>query len=146
MNRLRAIVFGLLAASLALPAAAGDADVRAACHALVIDYAYYRDRGDADAFGNLFTADARLEVLGEVWNGRTAIRERLQTPPEATPLLRHHMTTIRITPQGNDRAVGVSYAAIYAGPPGAEAPHPQTGLAAVGEYHDQFQRTSSGWT
>ena len=143
---MRTLAAAAIALTLALSQTAIAApDVKTACEALVIDYAYYRDRGESDAFANLFTEDAHLEVLGEVWTGRAAIKARLDTAPEATPLLRHHMTTIRITPESEDRASGVSYATIYAGPPGAAPPLPATSFAAVGEYHDQFVRTAAGW-
>ena len=59
-----------------IPAAYAE-DVYRDCSNLVTDYAMYRDRFDAEAFSNLFTEDASLTVLGQTWEGRNSIRERM---------------------------------------------------------------------
>lgn len=115
----------------------------AACRSLVLDYAYYRDRPDADAFANLFAEDGTLVVLGEEYASREKIRARLQGAA-AGPVFRHMMSTIRIFPRDEDHADGVSYVTVYTAPPG-DGPMPVQGFAAIGEYHDQFVRTPAGW-
>jgi len=120
-----------------------DADVERACGNLVLDYAYHRDRMDGAALANLFTEAGVLSVLGETYQGRSAIRARLENDREA-PLSRHLMSTQRIFVDGPDRARGVSYATVYLAPRG-ELPRPVEGFAGIGEYHDEFVRTPDGW-
>ena len=112
------------------------------CEAVVLDYAYYRDRPDADAVAGLFAEDAVLQVLGSEYTGREQIRGRILAGVGG-PIFRHMMSTIRIFAIDDDHATGVSYVTVYSAPPG-EGPVPVDTFAAVGEYHDQFVRTETG--
>lgn len=112
-----------------------------ACRQLIMDYAWYRDHPDADAYAALFTEDAELSILGETFKGRDAIRQRLTASSGSTV---HLMSTIRITKVTDTAATGVSYVTVYTAPSGA-GPHTVDGYAAIGEYHDDFRRTSAGW-
>ncbi len=131
--------------------AAADADaahqaISAACTELVLDYAYFRDRLDADAVANLFTEDARMFVLGETFNGRQAIRRRIEQAKASAdnPTMRHMMSTIRIFPIDAGNAEGVSYITVY-GAVTDKLPAPVDGFLAVGEYRDKFVLTAAGW-
>lgn len=119
------------------------AEIERACTGLVLDYAYYRDRPDADGLAGIFAEDAVLNVLGQAFVGRDAIRARLQGA-ENGPLFRHMMSTIRIFVDSEDRARGVSYVTVYSASPGA-MPRPLGAPLGVGEYHDAFVRTADGW-
>ncbi len=123
------------------PAFGGE--VEDACEELVLNYAWYRDRMDADGFGSIFSRDARLEVLGEVFEGRDAIRQRLIDGKDG-PMTRHLMSTIRIFPEDSDTARGVSYVTVYIAPRG-DLPRALEDDPAIGEYHDRFERTAEGW-
>jgi len=118
-------------------------EVEDACTDLVLDYAYYRDRPDAEAFADVFADDAVLVVLGQEFVGREAIAARLRNAGSG-PVYRHMMSTIRITPVGDDKASGVSYVAVYSASAG-DLPRPLGQPLAIGEYHDQFARTPAGW-
>lgn len=118
-------------------------EVEDACTDLVLDYAYYRDRLDAEAFADIFAEDAVLSVLGQDFVGRDAIGARLRNA-DAGDILRHLMSTIRIFPVNEQQARGVSYVTVYSGSAG-DLPRPLAQPLAIGEYHDQFTRTSSGW-
>ena len=131
---------GLVAAA-AMPVMAGE--VEDACTDLVLDYAYYRDRPDAQAFADLFARDGELEVLGDRFVGRDAIRARLANASDG-PVFRHMMSTIRIFPVDDEHATGVSYVTVYAAA-GSQLPLALGEPAAVGEYHDEFVRTEGGW-
>ena len=131
-------VFGLLSTGTGW---AGE--IENACTDLVLDYAFYRDRMDADPFANLFAEDAVLTVLGEVYTGRKAIRQRL-VEGQNGPVTRHMMSTIRIFVQDENTASGVSYVTVY-GAPGGEFPIKVEGFMGLGEYHDKFVRTTDGW-
>lgn len=128
---------------LCLPAAGVSAgEIEDACTELVLDYALYRDRFDADPYANIFAEDAVLTVLGQVYTGRAAIRQRLLDGRDGQ-ITRHMMSTIRIFVQDDQTASGVSYVTVYGANPG-EFPL-DAAVTAVGEYHDKFVRTAQGW-
>ncbi len=112
-----------------------------ACRDLIMDYAWYRDHPDANAYAALFTEDAELSILGETFKGRDAISQRLTASSGSTV---HLMSTIRITKVDEDTATGRSYVTVYTAPPGA-GPHTVSGYAAIGEYHDDFRKSEAGW-
>ncbi|MEE4281572.1 MAG: nuclear transport factor 2 family protein, partial [Pseudomonadales bacterium] len=101
---------------LAVMPVAGYADnykrVIEACTNLVLDYAYFRDRPDAEGVASLFAEDAQLTVLGQTFVGRAAIAERIRDAAGG-PIFRHMMSTIRIFPDNESHARGVSYVAVY---------------------------------
>jgi hypothetical protein len=122
-----------------------DESIEAACTELVLDYAYHRDRLDPDAVAALFSDDATMSVLGDVYNGRAAIKQRM-IDGRGGPVTRHLMSTIRIFPIDRDRATGVSYATVYMAPRNdTDNPLTVEGFAGIGEYHDEFVRTAEGW-
>lgn len=119
--------------------------IEAACTELVLDYAYHRDRLDAEQVANLFTDDATMSVLGDVYDGREAIRKRM-LDGQSGPVTRHLMSTIRIFPIDDLRATGVSYVTVYLAPRrDSQNPLAVEGFAGIGEYHDEFVLTDSGW-
>jgi ketosteroid isomerase-like protein len=83
----------------------------AAIRALVNDYAEAADRGRSSELAALFAPDGVLEISGEsfdagVYRGREEIIARLERSRESLvetadrPLLRHHLATVRVRPQG----------------------------------------------
>jgi hypothetical protein len=119
-----------------------DADAERACTRLVMDYAVYRDAGNAEAYADLFTENGSLSLLGQTFNGRTAILERMRSAPPQISM--HLMSTVRIYPESATRARGVSYAEVYVEGAG-EAPSKTDGFLAIGRYHDRFEKTEAGW-
>ena len=118
-----------------------------ACERLEHDYAIYRDRGNAEAFANLFTEDGEWGRPTTVIKGREAIREYIESssggPPEAHLQLQ---TTIQITPIDETTATGISYALVL------EAPIPEEGLPATvvgfqvaSESRSTYKLTDDGW-
>ncbi len=148
--RLRALGCWLALAVLAGCTATGSGGDRsamadkAACAALVHDYAILRDRLDARAVADLFTKDAQLSVLGETFNGRDAIYQRIINTP-TSPMSRHLMHSVKITLESDDRASGISYVTVYMAPTAQGLPAEVSGFAAMGEYQDEYQRTDQGW-
>ena len=134
--RLAVLMFAITFA----PPTWADATIEA-CRQLIMDYAWYRDHPDANAYAALFTEDAELSILGETFKGREAIAQRLTAAQGSTV---HLMSTVRITKVDDDTATGVSYVTVYTAPPGS-GPHTVSGYAAIGEYHDDFQKTDAGW-
>ena len=118
-----------------------------ACERLEHDYAIYRDRGDAEAFANIFTEDGEWGRPTTVIKGRDAIREYIASsagdPPDAHLQLQ---TTIQITPVDETTATGISYAIVL------EAPIPDEGLPATivgfqvaSESRSTYRLTEEGW-
>ena len=147
MHRLIVTICALWLALVSVAALAGgnpaQGSVRQACEDLVLDYAYYRDRRDAEPYAAIFAEDAVLSVLGVDYVGRDAIYRRLVE--EKDPLTtRHMMSTIRIFDEGEGRATGVSYVTVWAAPAG-EAPLLADKYLGLGEYHDEFRLTEAGW-
>lgn len=112
------------------------------CTQLVTDYAFYRDRPDAEGVANLFTEDAVFHLMGAKFEGRSAIRERVAAGIGG-PVFRHMMSTVNIRVDGAS-ATGVSYVTVYQGVAG-DTPQSMAQPMAIGEYHDRFVRTKSGW-
>lgn len=111
------------------------------CADLVIDYAHYRDNFNANAFAELFTEDGVLIIGENRWEGRDAIRARIEALDNGTTI-RHHMSSIRISPVDADHATGVSYVVIYSAPAGSNE---ITGPSLIGDYIDSYVRTEDGW-
>jgi hypothetical protein len=126
--------------------AAQEREIIFDCQQLVTDYAYYRDLRDADKFAQLFTEDARMLVRGH-WNeGRQALRDHVNGDDMDTVSM-HLMTTIKIIPQDENSATGVSYVAVAHKPKAEDgsAPVPLDNFVVIGKYHDVFVRTDDGW-
>ena len=89
-----------------------------ACQRVENDYALYRDRRDADAFANIFTADGEWgRSNGNVLKGHKAIHDYIVKLAAGQSELHMQMTTtIQITPVDATTATGVSYAMVMQGP------------------------------
>lgn len=116
----------------------------AACTDLVLDYALYRDQRNPQKYAELFARDAVLNVQGQTFTGREAIRNRMLAAKNA-PKTRHMMSTIRISPVSDTRATGVSYVTVYMAPGAEGEVTPVNGFAIVGSYIDEFVQTDEGW-
>lgn len=119
---------------------------RAAIEALIGDYAEAADRGRSADLAALFAPEGVLEILGEsfdagLYDGREAIlarleRTRTELPPGAAPpLLRHHLSTLRVRPTGPGTARADAYflAVTVDGPD------------HWGRYSDRLVETEEGW-
>ena len=121
--------------------------IERACEQLSIAYAHAVDFRDYDAFVELFTDDALLD-LGVRIKGKNAIRESMQKRSEEIRS-RHVLTNISIEVQDSRHARGISYLTLYrhVGTESlrAEIPVPSTVPTAVGHYEDAFVLTDAGW-
>lgn len=135
----------LLLASTSIAAADWQTNVIAHCTQLVHDYAYYRDRFDADGYSNLFTEDGELVFPdNKSFKGRETLRNRIHAG-SGKEVSHHHMSTIKIFPIDESHATGVSYLYILQSP-ASEAEGPLTAEKfAAAEYHDRFLRSDDGW-
>ena len=141
---MKAITCSWLMALVCLGAAdARSGEIEDACRALVMGYAVHRDQHNPDEFAALFTENAVLDVLGERFEGRQALKQRMLDARGGQWSV-HLMSTILITPTSDKSAHGTSYVTVYMGEPG-DSPVPLTTPSGVGEYHDRFVLTDEGW-
>jgi uncharacterized protein (TIGR02246 family) len=123
--------------------------IERACERLVLDFVHHSDTQNPEALAELFTDDATVvRPTGDSLEGRAAILASYRARP-AGRITRHICANIRITVESADRARGLTYALVYSG--NAEAPaYAHFGIEAeprqlVGEFEDEFVRTSEGW-
>lgn len=118
------------------------------CERLEHDYAIYRDRGDAEAFANIFTEDGEwARSNGRIIKGRAAISEYVNSLDRSEPEAHMQLTgTVQIKPVDATTANGVSYAIVL------EAPIPEAGLPATNnsfqvgsESRSVYKLTDDGW-
>jgi uncharacterized protein (TIGR02246 family) len=118
------------------------------CERLEHDYAIYRDRGDAEAFANIFTEDGEwARSNGRIIKGRPAIIEYVNSLDHSEPEAHMQLTgTVQIKPVDATTANGVSYAIVL------EAPITETGLPATNnsfqvgsESRSVYKLTDNGW-
>jgi 3-phenylpropionate/cinnamic acid dioxygenase small subunit len=111
---------------------------------LMARFAFLADTApELDPLLELFTEDAQWVVGDAVANGRDAIGQRLggsRASGVAGPGSgnRHLVTTLEVTPTGEDSATARSYWLLVAG-------GDTTACRMVGEYHDMLRRTPDGW-
>ena len=123
-----------------------EREIKAACTELSIAYARHVDLAEYDAFVDLFTDDAVLN-LGFKLEGRAAI-EKSMTKRSSELRSRHVMTNIHIEVLSATEAKGISYLTLYRhqGPESLDAaPVEFHAPAAVGHYADEYRKTDQGW-
>jgi uncharacterized protein (TIGR02246 family) len=113
------------------------------CRQRVMDYAYYWDQSDAQGLAQVFTEDATLTLGGKTFSGREAIVERMLAGKDG-PILRHLVTTVKISATAEGTATGVSYVTVYAAERVDEGLPSVAGFALIGEYHDTYRLMPDG--
>ena len=119
------------------------------CSQLVARFALLNDASDYEPMVALFTEDAvfaRPTVPDKPMVGRAAILEQFRQRPKRT--LRHVMANTVITVESAERATGVTYMVLYAGPPLAEGEKgpPLTDQAPmIGAFRDVYVKVGDEW-
>lgn len=115
-------------------------DAVAACTALCKAYGELADAGEADAFAALYTVDGVFDRMGQLIEGRAAIRNVIAGRPPGT-WSRHLCSDIRIEVDADGRNAS-----------GSVALDMQRGIAGSDEvqrlqavYHDRYVLTDTGW-
>ncbi len=126
-----------------LAATVRELDDRLAITDLIHAYCDHFDRNEPEAVAALFTSDATVDYGPEAETivGADAIAPTIAAGLERTfAATSHHVSNIRLTFEGPDRARGVTY--LYAwhryvdGSPDGEL---------WGRYRHRFERTDAGW-
>jgi uncharacterized protein (TIGR02246 family) len=115
---------------------------REAIRDLVAAYAHAADAGRFDEVAALFTADGVLETPDHVEHrGRDAISAFLRgtgsdlARATAVPLIRHHVSNLRLAVTGPDDATGAAYFLVFT----------ERGPDHWGRYRDRYARRDTGW-
>ena len=116
---------------------------REALRELVAAYAHLADGGRLDDVAALFAEDGVLRIDDRpALEGRAAIRAFLggtqasvRAAAVARPLVRHHVSNLRLTLDGPERASGAAYFLVLT----------DRGLDHWGRYRDRYLRLAEGW-
>ncbi|BBC30966.1 hypothetical protein SGFS_022600 [Streptomyces graminofaciens] len=119
-------------------------EAEAACRRLVVAFAHHLDHREFDRVAALFTDDGVWDRHGERLEGPEQILALLEQRP-LTQLERHVMTTIHVTQLSPDECASTSYAMIFRAETAPGRPAAVQGPVAVGDFHDRFRLTDSGW-
>lgn len=109
-------------------------ELRLLIHTLAVD----GDVQDMDSYCGCYTEDGILELPIFKVQTREGIRAKLTGDPSgraALRIVRHNITSSKITLTGPDSARGRSYFLVYYGP----------GADHMGHYEDSFQRVDGRW-
>jgi ketosteroid isomerase-like protein len=107
----------------------------------VAAYAHSADTGRFDDLAGLFVDDGVLETEGQQSRGRAAIRAFLAgvgaalAEAGARPLIRHHVSNLRITVANSDEATGSAYFFVVTA----------RGPDHWGRYRDVYARAGERW-
>ena len=121
-----------------------------ACSKLCNQFAVFNDAGRYDELAALFTDDGRYARPTDPDNflkGKAAILAAFKARPQ-DKVTRHLITNIVVDVTGATTARGICYVTLYNG--STNNPAEKFGFKAnpsvlVGEYHDEFVLTDSGW-
>lgn len=107
---------------------------------LVAAYTHLGDGGRLDEMAELFEADATLDAFGTTYQGRPAIKgffggiveDRADAP--ARTFVRHHISNVTISLDGENTATGASYWVVYS----------DNGFESSGRYRDAYRCGDDG--
>ena len=124
--------------------------IELACSKLCNQFAVFNDAGSHEALVALFTEDGRYARPTDPDNfvsGRAAILAAFIARPK-DKITRHLITNIVVNVTGAKTAQGLCYVTLFNG--STANPAERFGFKAnpsvlIGEYHDEFVLTESGW-
>ncbi|MGZ0217628.1 MAG: nuclear transport factor 2 family protein [Acidimicrobiales bacterium] len=121
-----------------------EQEAKRACEALVISYTHIADFGPGSNMPDLFTEDGVWTSGAETYEGRQALSDFFGRDRGHTKS-RHVASNIAITVDG-DEAEGLSYFTLYRyAEEKPRVPDLDQQPVILGEYRDQYRRTSDGW-
>jgi hypothetical protein len=124
--------------------------IELACSKLCNQFAVFNDTGSHEELAALFTEDARYARPTDPDNfvsGRAAILVAFKARPK-DKITRHLITNILIEVSGTKTARGLCYVTLFSGSTANAAGKfgfKANAAVLVGEYHDEFVLTESGW-
>lgn len=117
-----------------------------ACARLAVDYSYYADTQQLDAWSQLFAEDAEMTLFGQTHKGRAAILASLNGGNGGAVASFHSNSNIRIDVVSPTEARGSVGVTLFAAPrKDGVAVMTEITPAVVGHYNDVYRKTSQGW-
>ncbi len=116
------------------------------CESLIHSFCFLIDHGQAAQVVDLFCAEGVFERRGQALRGHSDIAGAMaaRSPQVQT---RHICSNIMLRAESTERITGVTYFQFFRhdSRTGSASQAPSDLLEAIGEYHDVFEKTSSGW-
>jgi hypothetical protein len=118
-----------------------DAD-RAELLALVNEYAWLVDHARARKLDRIFSGEAELSIRGTAYRGPDGLTADAGWREQRSGRKTHHqVTNVRLEVVDRDHVTGTAGLVLHVVKSGSRG----TYVDLVGEYHDEFVRTDSGW-
>ncbi len=115
------------------------------CTRLSLDYSFFADSHQMDAWAALFAEDAEMHLLGQQHKGRAAIRASVNANnPDMASI--HKLHNIRIDVVSPTEAHGTVGVSLFVAPK-KDGVGQAKDLAPVimGNYQDTYRKTAEGW-
>ncbi|HEX2592267.1 MAG TPA: nuclear transport factor 2 family protein [Rhizomicrobium sp.] len=120
--------------------------IESACTRLAIDYSYYADTQQLEAWSKLFAEDAEMTLFGQTHKGRAAILASLNGGNGGAIASFHSNSNIRIDVVSATEAKGSVGVTLFAAPrKDGVAVVKEITPAVVGHYVDEYRKTAEGW-
>jgi hypothetical protein len=120
--------------------------IERACERLAIDYSFYADSQQLEAWSNLFAEDAEMTLFGQTHKGRAAILGSLNGGNRGAVATFHSNSNIRIDVVSQTEARGTVGVTLFAAPKkDGVAQVKEITPAVVGHYEDVYRKTAEGW-
>lgn len=117
-----------------------------ACARLAVDYSYYADTQQLEAWSKLFAEDAEMTLFGQTHKGRAAILASLNGGNGGKVASFHSNSNIRIDVVSATEATGTVGVTLFAAPrKDGVAVVKEITPAVVGHYEDVYRKTAEGW-
>lgn len=118
-----------------------DAETRAAIQALVTEFSFRVDHGEATGIPELFTEDGRFESPMAKLNGKDAITAAMAQRAHANYKTRHVVNNLRLKLDTAAQIRGTVLLTLYRWKPDDD---PQAQASAILEYEDVYVRGGDG--
>jgi hypothetical protein len=117
-----------------------------ACARLAVDYSFYADSQQLEAWSKLFAEDAEMTLFGQTHKGRAAILASLNGGNGGAIASFHSNSNIRIDVVSGTEAKGTVGVTLFAAPrKDGVAQLKEITPAVVGHYVDEYRKTAEGW-
>ena len=123
---------------------AQEAEIKAACQRIALDYSFYADSQRPADLAALFAEDGEFELFGQTHVGPAAVEKSLSGNAGGQVVSVHAVSNHRIDVVSETEAKSTAYVTVFVGdksapPPAAISPF------IVGTYHDTYRKTAAGW-
>jgi len=119
-----------------------NAEVRAAVEALITEFSYRVDHGEADRVPELFVSDGLFDSPMATLEGAEQIAKAFEQRARADYETRHVISNIRLLPKSADRIEGTVLLTMYRWKPDTE--NLKAMPSAIVEYDDVYVRGDDG--